>query len=105
MGPISYIDRKYQEVVVRGQAGVFDAVNDAQQNALQTILKIIRFAYSIPFIVGFIFDYLGVLLCVRRKPEPRLEQLGQMVEQEKAAEHLRKTGGKTFGFMKGGKAK
>ena len=29
----------------------------------------------------------------------------EMVEKEKAAEHLRKTGGKTLGFMKGGKTK
>lgn len=103
MGPISYIDRKYQEVVVRGQAGAFSAINDAQQNALQHILWVIRFLSSLPFVIFYVLDYFAVFFHARKRPEPRLEQLAQMVAQEKAADHHRKTGGKTFGFMKGGK--
>ena len=103
LGPIKYIDHKYQEIVVRGQAGVFSPVNDAQQNALQHILSVIRFLNALVFIPFFIFDFIGVNLGIRRKPEPRLEQLGEMVQAEKAAEHHRKTGGKTLGFHKGGK--
>lgn len=105
MGPVQYIDRKFQEVTVRGQAGTFSLVNDAQQNALQHILSVIRFANALVFVPFFIADYFLVLLHVRRKPEPRLEQLRELVEKEKAEEHARKTGGKTLGFMKGGKTK
>lgn len=105
MGPVQYIDRKFQEVTVRGQAGTFSLVNDAQQNALQHILSVIRFFNALVFIPFFVFDYLLVVLHVRNKPEPRLEQLRELVEKEKAEEHARKTGGKTFGFMKGGKNK
>jgi hypothetical protein len=103
MKPISFIDRKYQEVVIRQQAGAFSALNQAQQDALTNTLTVMRFFSSIPFAVLYFFEYFLVLAHMRRKPEPRLEHLREMVEKEKAADHLRKTGGKTLGFVKGSK--